>query len=188
MPKEEEKILKYNHGEKSLKALFVIDLDIECILKEEHSCQNNSEKSCIEGKAKYKPLGWAMFIKYSFDATKNKLDDYTGMKFIKELFKKLKDHAMEIINYKEKEMMPRTDQETKFYEEQEVSHICKNEFCFHRKAKHQFKLFHKVKDHCRYTRTFRGVVHSICNLKYKVPKEVPVVIHNAGYDTHFIIE
>ena len=114
MPKEEEKILKYNHGEKSLKALFVIDLDIECILKEEHSCQNNSEKSCIEGKAKYKPLGWAMFIKYSFDATKNKLDYYRGMKFIKELFKKLKDHAMEIINYKEKEMMPRTDQETKF--------------------------------------------------------------------------
>ena len=188
MPKEDEGILKYNHGEKSLKAQFVIDLDIECMLKKEHSCQNNSEKSCIERKAKYKPLGWAMSIKYSFDATKNKLDYYRGIDFIKELFKKLKDHAMEIINYKEKEMMPRTDQETKFYEEQEVSHICKSEFCFHKKGKHQFKLFHKVKDHCRYTRTFRGAVHSICNLKYKVHKEVPVVIHNAGCDTHFIIE
>ena len=123
MPKEDEKILKYNHGEKSLKAQFEIDLDIKCILQKEHSCQNNSEKSCIERKAKYKPLGWAMFIKYSFDATKNKLDYYRGMKFIKELFKKLKDHAMEIINYKDKVMMLPTDQETK-----EVCHIRNKSF------------------------------------------------------------
>ena len=33
MPKEDEKILKYEYGEKSLKALYVIELDIECILK-----------------------------------------------------------------------------------------------------------------------------------------------------------
>ena len=34
---------------------------------------------------------------------------------------------------------------------------------------------------------FRGAAHSICNLNYKVPKNIPVVIHNASYDTHFII-
>ena len=33
----------------------------------------------------------------------------------------------------------------------------------------------------------RGAAHSDCNLKYKVPKNIPIVIHNAGYDTHFII-
>ena len=45
----------------------------------------------------------------------------------------------------------------------------------------------KVKDHCHFTEKFRGVAHSICNLKYKVPKEIPIIIHNANYDTHFII-
>ena len=45
----------------------------------------------------------------------------------------------------------------------------------------------KVKDHCHYTGTFRGGAHSICNLRYKVPKEIPIIIHNATYDTHFII-
>ena len=45
----------------------------------------------------------------------------------------------------------------------------------------------KVNDHCHYTGKYRGAVHSICNLKYKVPKEIPVIIHNATYDTHFII-
>ena len=64
-----------------------------------------------------------MFIKYSFDATKNKFDYYRGIDFIKELFKKLKDHATEIINYKEKVMMLRTDQETKT-----VCQICNKSF------------------------------------------------------------
>ena len=44
----------------------------------------------------------------------------------------------------------------------------------------------KVKDHCHYTGKFRGAAHSICNLNCKVPKNIPI-IHNASYDTHFII-
>ena len=47
--------------------------------------------------------------------------------------------------------------------------------------------YQKVKDHCHYTGKFRGAAHSICNLRYKVPKNIPIVIHNAGYDTDFII-
>ena len=35
MPKCFEKILKYNPGEKSLKAPFAIYLDLECLLKKE---------------------------------------------------------------------------------------------------------------------------------------------------------
>ena len=46
----------------------------------------------------------------------------------------------------------------------------------------------KVKDHCHYTGKFRGPAHSICDLKYKVPKEILIIIHNATYDTHFIID
>ena len=47
----------------------------------------------------------------------------------------------------------------------------------------------KVKDHCHYTRKFRGAAHGECNLRYKVPKEIPVVFHNGStYDYHFIIK
>ena len=38
MPDEFNKILKYNHGEKSLKALFMIYADLECLLEIMHSC------------------------------------------------------------------------------------------------------------------------------------------------------
>ena len=43
MPKWVEKILKYNPGEKSLKAPFAIYLDLECLLKKEQPCQNNNK-------------------------------------------------------------------------------------------------------------------------------------------------
>ena len=57
------------------------------------------------------------------------------------------------------------------------------------KWKNEFKPYQKVRDHCHYTRKFRGAAHSICNLRYKVPKEIPVVIHNSStYDYHFIIK
>ena len=47
----------------------------------------------------------------------------------------------------------------------------------------------KVRDHCHYTGKFRGAAHSICNLRYKTPKEIPVVFHNGStYDYHFIIK
>ena len=50
MPNEYNKILKYNHGEKSLKALFIIYADLECLLEKMYSCQNNPEKSYTEKK------------------------------------------------------------------------------------------------------------------------------------------
>ena len=50
MPNEDNKILKYNYGEKSLKAPFIIYADLECLLEKMHSCQNNFEKSYTEKK------------------------------------------------------------------------------------------------------------------------------------------
>ena len=41
----EDKILKYNHVEKSLKAPFTIQTDLECLLPKMSLCQNNPEKS-----------------------------------------------------------------------------------------------------------------------------------------------
>ena len=102
MPRWDDKLIKYNHGEKSLKDLFVIYLDLEYLLLEMLSCQNDPKNSYTERKAKHEPSGWAMFTKCSFDATKNKLDYYRGIDCIKVLCKKLKDHALKIINYEKK--------------------------------------------------------------------------------------
>ena len=43
--------------------------------------------------------------------------------------KKLKEHAIKIINYKNKEMIPLNNKENKSYKEQKTCHICKEKFC-----------------------------------------------------------
>ena len=94
-----------------------------------------------------------------------------------------------IICYEKKEMIPLTDKENKCHEKQKFCHICKKEFSTDENDKNAFKLFDKVRDHCHYTEKFRGGAHSICNLRYKTPKEIPAVFHNGfTYDYHFIIK
>ena len=50
MPDENNKILKYNHGVKSMRVPFVIYADLECLLEKMHSCKNSPEKSYAEKK------------------------------------------------------------------------------------------------------------------------------------------
>ena len=73
------------------------------------------------------------------------------------------------------------------YEEQEVCHICKKKFCLdENEDDEKFKKYQKLKDHCHCTGKFRGT--ALCNLRYKVQKNIPIVIHNAGYNTNFVME
>ena len=76
-----------------------------------------------------------------------------------------------------------------FIKGRKYASYAKKSFVMMKKKKKEFKLYQKVRDHCHYTRKFRGAAHSICNLKYKVPKESPVVFHNGStYDYHFMIK
>ena len=49
MPDENNKILKYVPGEKTLKVPFIVYA--ECLLRKINTCQDNPEKSCTEKKA-----------------------------------------------------------------------------------------------------------------------------------------
>ena len=43
----------------------------------------------------------------------------------------------------------------------------------------------KVRDHCHYTGKYRGAGHSICNLKFNVPNDIPVVFHSFSHERQF---
>ena len=120
-----------------------------------------------------------MFTRCSFDKKENKLNYYRGKDCIEKLCKKLKERAMKIIDYEEKEMIPLSKEEKKSYKEEKACHICEDD--------ENYKNERKVKDHCHYKGKFRGAAHSKCNLNYKVPKDIRLIIHNASYDTHLII-
>ena len=47
----------------------------------------------------------------------------------------------------------------------------------------------RIREHCHCRGKYRGVAHSICNLKFDVPNEIPVVFRrSSNYDYQFIIK
>ena len=42
------------------------------------------------------------------------------------------------------------------------------------------KNYQKVRDHCYFTDKYRGAAHSMCNLRFNVPKEIPVVFQSGS--------
>ena len=52
--------------------------------------------------------------------------------------------------------------------------------------KNEIKLYRHIRHHCHYTKKFRGAAHSIYNLRYKTPKETPIVFQNGyTYNTYY---
>ena len=47
------------------------------------------------------------------------------------------------------------------------------------------KDYERVHDYCHHAGKYRVAAHSICNFRYKTPKEISVVFHNVFiYDSH----
>src|SRR5688572_27922348 len=59
----------------------------------------------------------------------------------------------------------------KLYYSDTVCHICEGELGDDR-----------VRDHCHLTGKYRGASHNSCNLRYRVPKFFPVLLHNMSRD------
>ena len=159
---------------------FVIYADLECLPEKMSTCQNNPNEPSTTEINKHTPSGYSLYTHCSFDKSKNKLDYYRGKDCMKKFCKDLREHATKIINYEKKKVIPLTTKEEIDYYKQKICYICKKEF--------DTKNY-QVRDHCHHTGKYRGAAHNICNLRYKIPKEIPVVFHNGStYDYHFIIK
>ena len=181
MPTKDNNIIKYNRRELSIKIPFTIYADLECLLEKIDTCENDPNKSYTTKITKHIPSGYSIFTHCSFDESKNKLNYYRGDDCMETFCKDLREHTTKIINYEKKKNILLTPEEKKDYDDQKVCYICKKEFDNNDNDKKQ----QKVRDHCK----FRGAAHNICNLRYKIPKEIPVVFHNGStYDYHFIIK
>ena len=77
-------------------------------------------------------------------------------------------------------MLPLTKEELKSHQDAKVCYICGKNFL---KKLYKSINYWKVRDHYHYTGKYRGAAHSICNLKFNVPSEIPVVFYNgSNYD------
>ena len=108
MPTKNNNIIKYNHGEKSMKSSFVIYADLECLLGKMSTCINNPNEPSTTKINKHVPSGYSIFTPCSFDESKNKLNYYGKDDCINKFFKDLRKNVTKIINYEKKKMIPLT--------------------------------------------------------------------------------
>ena len=45
----------------------------------------------------------------------------------------------------------------------------------------------KIKDHCLFKEKYRGKAHSSCNLRYAIPREVPLTMYNISNNGFYFI-
>ena len=143
-PTKDNNIIKYNHGEKSIKLPLIDYVDLECLLEKMSTCYNTPEESSTTKMNKHTPSGYSIFTHCSFDKSKSKLNYYRGEDCITKFCKDLREHATKIINYEKKDMIPLTKKEEENYNNQKVCYICKKEF------DKSDKKHHKVRDHSHY--------------------------------------
>ena len=92
-------------------------------------------------------------------------------------------YVIEII-LKSKKMKLLTKEQQKSCENAKICYICKEKF---ENEYGKDKKYWKVRDHCHYTRKYRGDAHGICNLKYSILKKIPIAFQNGpNYDYDFI--
>ena len=186
MPYEDTKILEFNQHQKSSKAPFIIYAALEYLIEKIDGCKNKPENSYTSKVGKHIPSGFSMSTISSFKNVENNHDIYRGKNCMKKFCESFKEHSMKIINFKKKKMKLLTQEQQESYENVKICYICKEKFD-NKYVKD--KKYHKVRDHSHYTGEYRGAAHSICNLKYSVPKKIPIAFYNgSNYGYHFIIK
>ena len=124
----------------------------------------------------------------SFKSIESKNDVDRGKDCMKKFCESLREHTKQIINFEKKKMKLFTNEQQVLYENTMIYHICKEKL-ENKYAK--YEKYSRGRDHCHYTRKYRGAAHSNlkCNVKFNVPNGIPVVFHNlSNYDYHFILK
>ena len=96
-----------------MKISFIICAVIWSLLEKIDTCHNNPQKPPTTKINKHATSGYFLFTSCSFDAAKNKHDYYRGKDCMEKFSKKLKKHAIKIIDCETKEMIPLTVEENK---------------------------------------------------------------------------
>ena len=178
LPNEENKFKKYNPGGKSLKMNTVIYADFESILVPNNTySKENASDGVID---KHIACGYSINV-VDNHSNRCKQTYYRGDDAISRFCKEIRAIAYEKISFCKRQMIELTLEERKEYKDATYCHIYKK--VFGDKKKHR-----KVRDHDHYTGKYRGATHSICNLRYSAPKDIPVLFHNGtNYDFNLII-
>ena len=195
MPMDEEgnpEYIYFKHHYKKQRVPFVVYADFECFTQKIDTCQPDDGKSFTNQYQKHKPSGYSYLIKcFDDNILAPHLVQYTADSpddnDVPRLFiESLESDIKQIYNkFKIPKKIVMTREDKIDYSKATHCHICEGEL----DEETDDENYRKVRDHCHLTGKFRGAAHSICNLKFRLPKFYPAIFHNlSGYDSHLFIK
>ena len=192
MPNEEKKWLTFHDGQYLFKVPIMLYSDFESILKpvdERYSDKMNRMKAGRKGKTPYTekinkhiPLGWCVHSTFAYGDVPDPLKMYRDKDCVEKFIEYIKEEVKRLYEkFPQKAMIELTNALKREHEAAEKFHICLKEF---NDPKNK-----KVRDHCHYTGLYRGIANNNCNLKFRIPNHIPIVLHNlSGCDAHLFIK
>ena len=182
MPKQGSTV-EFKDGQNQFKLPFIMYPDFESILElmsPVEPLSPNPNQPYTNEVNQHRPSGWCVHSKFAYGDVDNPLRLYRGKDCIEPFCNYIKGEARRLYHMSpEKPMDPLTEKQWKKYKQSTKCHICYKPFT---------QTNRKVRNHCHYTGLCRGPVHSLCNLRYKIPSYIPVVFHNlSGYDAYQFI-
>ena len=101
---EDTKMLKFNRYQNPDKPIFITYVDLECIIKKIYGCKNNPENPSKTIVGKNIPSEFSISTISSFTSIENKHNVYRGNNCMKTFFIFLKEHAMNINNFRKRKI------------------------------------------------------------------------------------
>ena len=178
----EGSVMKFKNFGKKMEFPYVAYADFESKLVPVSGTFPNPEKSFTEKIQEHKPVSFGLHLVSEHWKPKTFLyraksdDEDVGKKFVEVLGKFVTC------------LHKKTEQKPMVFEDRDREKFISATHCFICEEKFE-KAKDKVRDHCHFTGKFRGAAHNECNLLYRVPKFLPVFLHNLkNYDAHFIVK
>ena len=128
------------------------------------------------------PSGWCVHSTFAYGDVSDPLKTYRGKDCVEKFVEYLEEEVKRIYSkFPQQPMIELTDVMKREHKEAKDCHICLKEF--------NNPQNRKVRDYCHFTGLYIGPTHNNCNLKYRIPDNIPILFHNlSGYDAHLFIQ
>jgi len=207
MPSEENKWEYFKSTHFQMKIPFYIVADFECLAVSTGETTNEKDKNqaFTVKTATHVPCGFCYYVVGPTAEHCKKPFVYRGKDAAKVMLKKLREESEQIeLKYANPVPLVMTAADEHAFHHATKCHICEKSLekpQNKRKGKkrkwnndgvleeEEEKEDITVRDHCHITGKFRGAAHNSCNLRYRVPKKIPVLFHNlTNYDAHLLMQ
>lgn len=174
---EKGTIIKFKNYDRKQNVPFVIYADFETMLEPVKDLKTDSLHT--KTLQRHVPIAFAYQIVCGENSVYNKFVSYRGIDCVEKFVSCIYEDTQNIYAILSQNVpMEFSEADSIQFCKETRCHICQN-----------FLFGDKVRDHSHITGQYRGAAHNICNLRFKIPKFIPIFFHNlSGYDCHLFIK